>query len=206
MQLVPCGVCRRHVVATERACPFCGEKMGSDSISRGLLGRVSRAAIFGVGATTAACWTSSGPATSNTTSEGGGSQVVKNQSGGGQDSDRFDVPAPQPGMATIAGICRNAANGQPLAGVRVEMIAGVGAGRKGATSDAQGRYAVTDVPPGDWNVRFWPPNDPGRMAPASQFLTVKAGDAKQIDGTVQLVDWSNVPMPYGAPPKRRRVV
>jgi hypothetical protein len=204
MQLVPCGVCCRHVVASERACPFCGEKMGSDPISRGVLGRVSRAAVFGVGATTAACWTSSSPATTNTT--GGGSQTVSNKSGGGEDADRFEVPAPQAGMASIAGVCRDAANGQPLAGARVEMIAGVGAGRKDAVTDSQGRYAVTDVPPGEWNVRFWPPNDPGRMAPASQFLTVKAGDAKRIDGTVQIVDWSNVPMPYGAPPQRRRVV
>jgi hypothetical protein len=181
--------------------------MGSDPISRGLFGRVSRAAIFGVGATTAACWTSSSPSTTNTTTEGGGSQTIKNESGGGgQKADAFEVPAPQPGMATIAGICRNAANGQPLAGVRVEMIAGVGAGRKGATSDSQGRYAVTDVPPGDWNVRFWQPNDAGRMAPPSQFVTVKAGETKRVDGNVQVVDWSNVPMPYGAPPQRRRVV
>ena len=204
MQLVPCGGCRRHVEASERACPFCGEKIESDPISRGLLGRVSRAAIFGVGATTAACWTSSSPAT-NTTG-GGGSQTVSNQSGGGQQADRFEVPAPQPGMASIAGTCVNAANGQPLARVHVEIIPGIGAGRKDTTTDSQGRYAVTDVPPGEWDVRFWPPNDPGRMAPAAQHLTLKAGDAKRIDGTVQIVDWSNVPMPYGAPPQRRRVV
>jgi hypothetical protein len=62
------------------------------------------------------------------------------------------------------------------------------------------------MPPGEWNVRFWAAGDPQRMAPPSQFVTLKAGDVKRIDGNVDNRDWSNIPMPYGAPPSRRRVV
>jgi hypothetical protein len=174
-------------------------------LARPLLGTVSRAAVFAVGASTAACWTSSSPATANTTTGGGGDLSNK---GSGQQAPGDDLlaPAPATGFAAIYGKCTDSATGQPLAGTRVELIAGVGAGRKGTTCDAQGRYVVNDLPPGQWNVRFWGPRDAGRMAPPSQLIEVQAGDSKRIDGAANNQDWSNVPMPYGAPPQRRRVV
>ncbi|HUS28329.1 MAG TPA: carboxypeptidase-like regulatory domain-containing protein [Kofleriaceae bacterium] len=204
MELVPCGGCRRHVALVENACPFCGAAVELRARARPLLGRVSRAAIFGVGASAAAaCWTSSSPGTT-TTSGGGGDQVSNH--GSGQPAGDLPVPTPATGFAALYGVCSNAATGQPLPNTRVELIPGVGAGLKSVMCDSQGRYAVSDLAPGEWNVRFWAPNDPGRMAPTSQFLELKAGDSKRVDGTVDVRDWSNIPMPYGAPPQRRRVV
>ncbi|HTL37035.1 MAG TPA: carboxypeptidase-like regulatory domain-containing protein [Kofleriaceae bacterium] len=203
MQLVPCGGCQRHVSVGELVCPFCGRE--ADAVARParpLFGKVSRAAVFAVGASTAACWTSSSPAT--TTNTGGGGDLANK--GTGQAPDDMLVPAPSTGFAAVYGVCKDSATGQPLPGTSVELIPGVGAGPKRVACDAQGRYAATDLAPGPWDVRFWGPRDAGRMAPPAQSVELKAGDAKRIDGSVDNRDWSNVPMPYGAPPQRRRVV
>lgn len=199
MQLQACGQCRRHVAITEPACPFCGAALERIA-RRALIGKVTRAAVFASASASAACWSNS-PATH------GDSHALANHAGNGSaQADDITIPTPQPGMASIGGICRDSATGQPLANVNVEIIPGVGADKRGTKSDARGRYAVDNLPPGDWNVRFWGPRDAQRMAPPSQFVTLKAGDAQRIDGNVDNRDWSNVPMPYGAPPARRRVV
>jgi hypothetical protein len=204
MQLSVCRQCRRHVGVSETACPFCGAPREHVMPGRPLLGKVTRAAVFASVSASAACWSNS-PATSTTTSDGSGN--VSNHSGGSAvPAEDVSIPPPRPGMVSIGGICRDGATGQPLAGVNVELIPGVGAGKRGVKSDARGRYAVDDLAPGDWNVRFWGPRDAQRMAPPSQFVTLKAGESKRIDGNVDNRDWSNVPMPYGAPPARRRVV
>lgn len=199
MQLQVCGECRRHVVANEIACPFCGAAIERGTPTRARLGKVTRAAVF---ASLSACWSSSPAPTTPT----GGGTVSNRGAGSGSQTDDITIPTPQPGMASIGGICLDSATGQPLAGVNVEIIPGVGADKRGTKSDSRGRYAVDNLPPGDWNVRFWGPRDAQRMAPPSQFVTLEAGDTRRIDGNVDNRDWSNVPMPYGAPPARRRVV
>jgi hypothetical protein len=56
-ELVPCGECRRHVSITDGACPFCGTaRESATAVSRGVLSRMSRAAVFaGAALATAAC-------------------------------------------------------------------------------------------------------------------------------------------------------
>lgn len=53
--LVPCTDCRRHILAVEGACPFCGTTRAATSIETGPLVRMSRAAAIAAMATLAAC-------------------------------------------------------------------------------------------------------------------------------------------------------
>lgn len=59
-QLVPCGGCARHVRAEEGPCPFCGAAISSPPPATALRG-ATRAAIFYLGATLAACGGQSQP-------------------------------------------------------------------------------------------------------------------------------------------------
>ena len=55
-ELLPCGVCRRHVSAGESACPFCGASREASTPATARLGRLSRAAVFaGAALATTAC-------------------------------------------------------------------------------------------------------------------------------------------------------
>src|SRR5687768_7588143 len=54
--LCPCPACARHVLSTERACPFCGAAMPADFSARvrpEMPRRLSRAAAFALGTTLA---------------------------------------------------------------------------------------------------------------------------------------------------------
>jgi hypothetical protein len=54
--LRPCTGCRRHVALDESVCPFCGSALAATSPQRTVLGRASRALVFGAAlAGTAAC-------------------------------------------------------------------------------------------------------------------------------------------------------
>jgi len=205
MQLVACEGCRRHVSIGERACPFCG--VPTDTASRRvrpLLGKVSRAAVFAAGASATACWTANTPATTSGSGGGGGTTITNH--GSAAQVDGFEVPAPSTGFASMGGICTDSANGQPLADANVRIYPDSGPGARMVKSDAQGRWVAKDLAPGKYSIQMVAPGDPGRMAPPAQYVELKAGDAKRVDGTVLVQDWSNMPMPYGAPPSRRRVV
>lgn len=55
MSLVPCHACRRHVFATEVACPFCGSAVAEDAAGeRSAPVAASRAQRFAIGAAIAA--------------------------------------------------------------------------------------------------------------------------------------------------------
>ncbi len=64
--LSPCPACRRHVLATEAACPFCAAPFGSDGLSirslpPGVVG-LSRAAALAIGVTMVAACKDADPA------------------------------------------------------------------------------------------------------------------------------------------------
>jgi hypothetical protein len=202
MQLQACAGCRRHVRVGDRACPFCGAAIGLGAQRARLLGKVSRAAVFAVGgASAAACWTGSSTGSTTTTTD----QTNLSNKGSAQSSDELVVPAPSPGFASLAGICKDT-NGQPVGGADVQVYSGTGRGGRALEADAQGRFYAKDLEPGSYGVQCRAPNDPGRAVPQTSHAELKAGDAKRVDGTVDHRDWSMVPMPYGAPPSRRRVV
>lgn len=62
---------------------------------------------------------------------------------------RMTATTPQTG--TIKGAITDAANGQPLSGVTVNVTAS-GAYNRSATTGADGSYILTDIPPGDFTI------------------------------------------------------
>jgi hypothetical protein len=90
--LIPCPGCARHVLASERACPFCAAAMPADFSARvrpELKGRMSRSAMAALGAalTLSAC--------SSTVAGGDGSAPVDAPTAdAAPDQPRTDAPAP----------------------------------------------------------------------------------------------------------------
>ena len=71
-------------------------------------------------------------------------------------------------------------------------------------TDAHGRYAFDGLSPGTYLVKFGYAH-PRRGQP-QQTVQLGERDVKTADMQIYTPPYSNVPMPYGAPPVRRRVV
>lgn len=93
-----------------------------------------------------------------------------------------------------------------MAGVVVEVYAVNGGDPRRVTTDGSGRYRVADLPAGDYQVIFRGPQQNPRMAPYPNNVKIEAGKTLTLDNAYEPYDASNIPMPYGAPPARRRVV
>ena len=199
MQLRPCAQCRRHVDLTETACPFCHaalEPVAPRSVH--VAGRLSRAAVF-AGATltsaalTGACWTGSAPPTTT--------PVDDTQTQGPVEANPAAIPA-----GTIRGVVRNHATAAPVIGVRVMLRAdATGALMQGLT-DEHGEYVFSGLAPGSYTITNQP-NHP-RQAPVQISVELPADTGARGDFAIAVPapNHSNIPMPYGAPPARRRVV
>jgi hypothetical protein len=103
-------------------------------------------------------------------------------------------------------------SGGPAAGVTV-MLAGPDNLRREAATDDQGEYVFAGLLAGEYVLTFRGYSNHPRMAPPIQRSVVRLGDANptvrlDIAMTVRAYrhNPNNVPMPYGAPPARRRVV
>jgi len=195
--LRPCPGCRRHVAA-EPACPFCGVKLPPLEPPRATVhGRFSRAAVF-AGATLAGCWTGKGDAP----------VAPVEHRDTPIDQPHTDVPKDPtvvrtPG--TIEGIVTNQATGLPIAGAVIELQSHATNKSRSAVTDGNGHYAFLDVEPGDYDLIGMRSNNP-RRAPQQSALTVGDGAQLHRDLKLYIQPVSNIPMPYGAPPARRRVV
>ena len=80
------------------------------------------------------------------------------------------APGPQPvaANASVSGVVRNALTGAPLAGISVSIT-----GATGTTTDSQGRFTLSNVPPGR---RALTAIDPGRgVGSGMKLITVFAG-------------------------------
>ena len=151
----------------------------------------------------AGCYTGSSPPASDQT------HVVSNK-GNDQPPDngaaKFPLPMPTTGMATVGGTVSDRANSQPLANVYVVLTPFSGAQTQSVQSDANGHYVFANVAPGKYQLQFKPQNSNPGMAPYPNEVDLPAGQATRFDTAVELYDPANIPMPYGAPPQRRRVV
>lgn len=183
MSFEPCGECRRHVRVGASACPFCGAAGRSVPAKTRMLGRISRAAVFA--SATSACWTGSTPPAQTTTV-----------------SNKVEAPAT---AGIISGRVVDASTKQAMAGVVVEVYPVKGGDARTVTTDANGRYQLT-LEPGDYQVIFRGPQQNPRMAPYPNNVKIEAGQTLTLDNSYEPFDPSNIPMPYGAPPARRRVV
>lgn len=183
MLLHPCVQCRRHVADSDAACPFCDAARARPARPRArpLVGRISRAAVF---AGLTACWTSSKPTAAEPAP--GDPQVVDKVTPG------------EPGM--LSGVITDG-NGAPLPSATVEL------------HDANGKVAAVNtnergayhfnVPTGDYQLVLEYAGD-DRGGTAQKPVTVRA--TTQLDVALPLWVRAPTPMPYGAPPARRRVV
>ncbi len=100
----------------------------------------------------------------------------------------------------------DAQTGQPVAGARVSLD-----GRQSATTDYNGHYRFTAVPPGTHQISVSTQgNRPhGGGAYAAVTIVVNAALARadvQIVLPTPTFDPNSIPKPYGAPPARRRLV
>jgi len=160
-------------------------------------GRFSRAAVF-AGATLAGCWTGKGDAP----------VAPVEHRDTPIDPQHADVPKdPASGHTpgTIEGIVTNQATGLPIAGTTIELQSHATNKSRTAVTDGNGHYAFLDVEPGDYDLIGMRSNNP-RRAPQQTALTVGEGAQVHRDLVVFVPQASNIPMPYGAPPARRRVV
>jgi hypothetical protein len=176
--LYPCEGCRRHV-ADQASCPFCGHSQPVRAPHPPFAGAFTRAAIFGAALAAPACWTGS---TATTTTA---------------------VPDVSTAPGTIEGLLTSSDSGEPLANHRITLRADKVPDRH-ATTDGAGRYRFAKVPPGNYVLVFLPPRPRG----PSNMTTVQLGpgETQRVNWAAMYRDPSNIPMPYGAPPARRRIV
>ena len=193
----PCPACRRHV-RDERACPFCGAAV-APAAPRGLFaGPVTRAAVFSA---LAGCWTGSTPAEQTTT--------VEHKT---ETHEHERKPPPPPTTAgTVEGtvIDSNTGSGVTYAEVRLLDASGQVVGT--ASTDGAGRYRFDNIAPGPYTVHVLARGNNPRAGGASVAAKVVVGDQGahadlQVAIPVYRYNPTNTPMPYGAPPARKRVV
>jgi hypothetical protein len=107
----------------------------------------------------------------------------------------------------IHGVVTNVATGQPVDQIWIQITpnpyhAEDHARNKDVYTDARGAYAI-DLPPGNYRLSVRN-SDPNRR-PQDRLLTLSAGDSLTADFAIAVAPPGPMPMPYGAPPHRRRI-
>ncbi|MEO8704215.1 MAG: carboxypeptidase-like regulatory domain-containing protein [Kofleriaceae bacterium] len=191
MSLHPCPSCRRHVAEIERVCPFCGAAVGAIA-SPTSPSKLTRAAIFASTALAApACWSSKAAPTDTT-----------HEHGSADRTQVTPVPDPDAGLGTIV-VTVVDGNHAPVPGRQVRLV---GAEIPEIATDARGVATFPNVPPGSYQVESHDGHP--RHSPTVITVAVKAGEVAASTLTVYIAPYNpnQTPMPYGAPPSRRRVV
>lgn len=167
-------------------------------------GRLSRAAAF---AALAGCYTAKpAPPYAPPPPPPPHEQQQQQQQQITQEQQQFAKP-PAAGASAIQGTLRDSQSAAPLANwpVTLQAPSEPAVEVRRTQTDAKGHYAFVDLPAGTYEVIFGYDNHPRRRAPR-QHVTLADHEAKTVDQQIYIPPPSNVPMPYGAPPARRRVV
>jgi hypothetical protein len=191
MTLRPCPGCRRHVAIGELACPFCAHALpaGAPPPPRRVLGRVSRAAVFG--AALAACDQPPAPSTPPST-----------------------PPAPAPGSAADLAELEQLLDGDP-AGRSRPSATPVDAGSVDAAVlllAAPDDAAMPDAAPSDAERKRLAAEHERRRElskrahEAARRMREEELRRQKEEEVRKQVEMRHMPKPYGAPPARRRVV
>lgn len=164
--------------------------------------RLTRAAIFASTALAApACWTSSAPRhetpIEHTHDQGSGSSSEQHAN---------DVPPPAPSTGTIVVKVIDSGTGNAVAHRWVRLIGGASPANQQAMTDANGVAVFSNVPPGKYQIE-WHDGHP-RHSPRVISVLVRPGETTHSSMSVYIAPYNphQTPMPYGAPPARRRVV
>jgi carboxypeptidase family protein len=189
MLLRVCVHCRRHVGASETACPFCRTQLAPPATRPALAAaRLGRAAIFAGATITSGCWTSSSSSARDTT--------VQKQ----------EQVAPNPGIppGTIRGVVRDQ-NGAYVPNFPVVLEAENGT-TINATTDAHGEFEFRGLEPGNYTVSYQPNNPRQTRATAAVTLQPEQGERAELTIYPPPIDRGPCCKPYGAPPARKRLV
>ena len=163
------------------------------------IGAFSRAAVFaGLALASPACWTGGNQPATSTTQTTQTSQTTADGTGS-PEGNKPDVTT-----ARVEGIVTNSRTGQVLVGYAVAIRPTKAAATQATATDANGHYAFAKLPAGDYQLQFGQPMP--RRPPTVVGVTLHVGEAKRHDQAVFIPEPSNIPMPYGAPPARERIV
>jgi hypothetical protein len=224
--LQPCAQCNRHIVETERACPFCGAPNEARPRAVPLLeGRLSRAAVFASSVLVApACVVNDPPPPQYPHYQ----QPPPNyqqppppdyqqqqpppqdpnyaQPPPPDDTQTYNPPPPPdpaPPPAAVHLVVRWS-DGRPYVGP-VQLHSNTS---RSEQTNAYGELVVRDLPPGQYTITV-PSNHP-RRAPAQAVVQLRSNTIERVnlvtDIQAPVYERHNSPKPYGAPPARKRVV
>ena len=200
--LRPCPGCRRHV-GDEVACPFCGIALPAAPAARALAaGRFSRAAVF-AGATLvgsgAGCWTNSSERETTTT-------VEHHDEGSAVEQHHVkDIVQPVAKGGRLEGTLTDTGSGNPVPYIQIQLVPVAGGKPLTVSTDQNGHYQFDDVTPGDYKL-LWDITGNPRRSPRVMMTKIAEGAQIKLDLTVSYPPAHMQPMPYGAPPARKRIV
>lgn len=187
--MTPCPACSRHVRDT--TCPFCGAAVATAAPRSVFAGAVTRAALFSA---LAGCWTGNPPAEQTTTVE--------------HKTETHEQTKPErPATGTIEGTVTDSNSGAPVSYAQVTIVETNAV----AQTDAQGNYKFVGVASGNYTIRVQARGNNPRQGGAFAQANVVLGDTgARADVSVAMPVYhynpNQTPMPYGAPPARKRVV
>jgi protocatechuate 3,4-dioxygenase beta subunit len=192
--MTPCPACSRHV--RDATCPFCGAAVPAPATRSVFAGAVTRAAVFSA---LAGCWTGSPPAEQQTT-------PVEQQTTPVEHHVEQPKPPP-PTSGTIEGTVIDTNSGSPASFAQVTLVEA----NRVTQTDAHGHYKFDGVTPGKYTVRVVARAPNPRMGPVFAQTDVTLGDTGaradlQVAIPVYHYNPNQTPMPYGAPPARKRIV
>jgi hypothetical protein len=216
-ELAPCPRCRRHIAVETVACPFCRGATQRSGVGKLLEhgARLSRAAVFG-GA--AACYTTTAPAPvppppppppNDPGPQDTAPPVEPPPPVDSQPQDAgFSKPPPGTSSGALEGRLFNRNTQRGIAGVPVTASPESGGAQITTKTDANGNFAFANLPIGMYLVMLEFYEHP-RKGPLQSRVNVSAGSVARTEFNVTPYvppsNPSNIPMPYGAPPARRRV-
>jgi hypothetical protein len=124
--------------------------------------------------------------------------------GSGEAAD--DTPAPAPGTGTIVITVVDSNTGNAVPGRWVRLVGDKSPANQQVATDANGNATFANIPPGTYRVQSHDGHP--RHSPSTITVHVEADQSSQETMTVYVApsNPNNIPMPYGAPPARRRVV
>lgn len=210
MTLRPCSQCRRHF-ATESACPFCGARAPLVHARSFSPARLSRAAAFAGLALTGCVTREPAPQYVAPPPPPPPDQQHQQQPPPPPPPDttqqKFADPPPAVGKGRVEGKVTDSTSHAALSGFVVQLVSTdqpPTITQRSLATDQSGHYAFVDLPPGHYVVKF------GYMHPRrgqpQQIVVVGPDEVKTADMQIYTPPPSNIPMPYGAPPSRRRLV